>query len=142
MQQFRFLSDIAISDICFEAYGKSLNQLFENSALALEEVMVETKSIEVQETRKLAVNAESLPDLLFRFLEELVFLKDTQQLLVKRAIVHAVNAKQKKLVAQLAGSQIDPVKQHLRTDVKAITYHMFNLEKSDKGWTARVVVDV
>ena len=34
-KKFKFLENVAIADIAFEAYGKTLNELFENSSLVL-----------------------------------------------------------------------------------------------------------
>lgn len=142
MDKYRFIQDVALADTCFEAYGQNLNLLFSNACLALEEVMVDTKSLRGNTAKKLALEAETLPDLLFKFLEELVYLKDGEQFLVKKAIVHIINAKPVRLTAELHGDMIDYTSQKLRTDVKAVTYHMFELKKLPEGWKARVVVDV
>ena len=44
-KKYRFLEDVALyADICYEAYGKDLNEVFENSALAIFELSAELKS--------------------------------------------------------------------------------------------------
>ena len=44
--------------------------------------------------------------------------------------------------AELFGEKIDAKKHELRNDIKAITLHMFSVEKTKEGYTALVVVDV
>ena len=43
--KFKYLENVAIADTCFEAYGKTLNEMFENSALAVSDCMVNLKEI-------------------------------------------------------------------------------------------------
>ena len=40
------------------------------------------------------------------------------------------------------GEPIDPVRQRLRVDVKAVTLHRFKLEKNAGGWDAFVILDI
>jgi len=142
MRKYRFISDVAIAETCFEAYGQNLNLLFKHAALALEEVMVDTQSVNEKETKKLEVRGETLGDLLFRFLEEMVYLKDIEQLLFKTFNIQVINTKPLRLTAELKGEKIDPEKHRLRTDIKAVTYHLFEVKKEKNIWKARVVVDV
>ena len=46
------------------------------------------------------------------------------------------------LNAQLFGEKIDREKHELKNDIKAITLHMFKIEKTKKGYKSLVVVDV
>lgn len=142
MKKFRVLGDVAIAETAFEAYGTNLNLLFRNAALALTEVMVDTKSIETKQLLEIKLESENAADLLFRLLEELVFLKDSQDLLFKTFNIHVINTKPAKLTGELRGEKINHQKHRLRTDVKAVTYHMFEVKKEKKYWTAKVVVDV
>jgi SHS2 domain-containing protein len=47
MEKFKFV-DITSADVAFEAYGKDLNELFANAALAMFEVMINTKLIMIR----------------------------------------------------------------------------------------------
>jgi len=40
------------------------------------------------------------------------------------------------------GARIDPEKQELLADVKAVSFHRFSVKPTPAGWTAEVVVDV
>ena len=46
------------------------------------------------------------------------------------------------LRAQLLGENIDPKKHKLKLDVKAVTLHMFRLQKKKNGWEAKFVLDI
>ena len=85
------------------------------------------------------MKAENEKDLLYNFLSELVFIKDSGQLIFSKV---KVLIKKGKLKAVLFGDKINPGKQELRNDIKAITLHMFNLEKTKNNFKARVVVDI
>jgi len=84
MPKFHFLPDIATVDLAYEAFGKTYSELFENAGLALEESMVSLDSIEP--TKKYTINKEenNLENLLFSLLEELVYLKDAEQMVFSR----------------------------------------------------------
>ena len=137
----KFLPDIAIADIAFEVTAPTLNKLFEESAAAASDIMVNPKTVKLGMKKTIKLSADSLENLLFDFLGELIYLKDTKGLLFSRFIVK-VDEKKKTLTAIMCGEQIDRKKHDLRNDLKAITMHMFVLEKRVKGWYARVVVDI
>ncbi len=141
---FRYLPDLAIADVAFEAWGDSLEDLFRSAADATMNVMVgDLAAIAARESR--AVQAEeSEPDmLLFQLLQELIFYKDAERLLlrVRRLQIRLVNGGYR-LEADLQGEEIDVDRHELIVDVKAVTLHRFCVEKSDGGWKATVILDV
>ena len=80
--------------------------------------------------------------LLFNFLQELVYYKDAEQLLLVVAQVEiARHAGRYRLTATTRGEQLDPAR-HLRVDVKAVTLHRFRLQQSARGWEALVILDI
>lgn len=140
MKRFKFLEDVATADIAFEAYGKNLDELFENVALALFETMAETKSVTPQQSLTISLESDTVEGLLFDFLDELVFLKDSKGMVFGDFKVKTRG--KYKLEAKVFGEEIDPQKHQLKTDVKAITLHRFKVERTDQGYQARVILDV
>jgi SHS2 domain-containing protein len=142
--KFRYLPDIAIADVAFEAYGKTLDELFANAALATEEVQADTKAVTPKVERTFTLEAPSLKELLFDFLQELVFYKDAELLIFSRYDVKVKKAGAKyALAATLEGDSLkalDP--SAMRTDVKAVTLHMFTLEQAKEGYKCLVVLDI
>ena len=138
MKKFKYLEDVAIADIAFEAYGKTLNEVFENSAYSFFDITCNPKTIKQKIKKEIKLENKNEKDLLYNFLSELVFLKDKQLIFSKIK----VNIKNGRLKAILYGDKIDPEKQELRNDIKAITFHLFNLEKTKIGYKTTVVVDI
>ncbi len=141
--KYKFLEDIAIADIAYEAYGKDLNEVFENAAMAIFELMADLKTVEAKEKVEFELEHEKLDNLLYDFLSEILYLKDSEYMVFKSVKVLIVHEdKIHKVIATLEGEEINPEKQHLENDIKAVTMHMFELVKTGEGYKARVVVDI
>jgi SHS2 domain-containing protein len=78
---FRYLPDIALADIAFEADSDTVDGLFESCAMAMTDVMVNPKTLRPAVTREFSVDAEDLDRLLYDFLTELIIAKDVDSLL-------------------------------------------------------------
>jgi len=140
--KFKYLEDVAIADIAFEAYGKNLNELFENCGLAVSECMVNIKTIKPKIKKEIKLESDKLDNLLYDFLSELVFIKDTEGLLFSKYSISVKESKKFQMKAICSGDKIDRKNQELRNDVKAITMHMFEIKKTGAKYTSRVVVDI
>ncbi len=141
---FSYRDDMASADIAFQAQGKTIEELFSSAWQALIEVMVnDSKKIKKSITRTLDLEQTSLPMLLLIFLQEALFYKDAQQLfLIVEDIAVSHEAGSYSLKATLKGEPIIKHKHRLGIDVKAVTLHKFNLERTDHGWEATVVLDI
>ena len=141
-RKYKFLEDVAIADIAYEAYGKSLNELFENAALAIFELSADVKTVDAKEKVEFNLENEKLDNLLYDFLSEILFLKDSRYMVFKNVKVSIAEGKINKLKAVLDGDSINPKKQKLENDIKAVTMHMFELKKEKEKWKATIVVDI
>ena len=143
MKKYKILEDIAIADIAIEAYGKNLDELFGNSALAIFEESADINKIDVKEKKTIKLGAKNIGDLLFDFLSEILFLKDTYSMIFRKSSIKiSKKTDGYSINAELFGEKIDAKKHELRNDIKAITLHMFSVEKTKEGYKALVVVDV
>ena len=143
MKKYKILEDIAIADIAIEAYGKNLDELFENSAYAIFEESADIKKIDAKEKKTIKLGAKNIGDLLFDFLSEILFLKDTYSMIFRKSSIKiSKKTDGYSINAELFGEKIDAKKHELRNDIKAITLHMFSVEKTKEGYKALVVVDV
>lgn len=131
------------ADVLFEAEGKDLGELFEAAGLATEETQVELSGIKQEIKKIIELEKDNIEMLLFDFLQELIFLKDAEELLFSKIKVQ-IEGKNRKyfLKAEFWGEKIDPKKHELRVDVKAVTLHRFEVKKIAKGWFARVILDI
>ena len=145
MPKYKFLEDVAIADIAYEAYGKNLNELFENAAFAIFELSANLKTINANKKLEIILENEKIENLLYDFLSEILFLKDSKYMVFKNVKVKIDEDKKNnkiKLKSILEGDTINAEKQQLENDIKAITMHMFKVEKTKKGYKATVVVDI
>ena len=141
---YRYLEEIGTADIAFEAIGRDLPELFRDAADATMNVMIDNlEAIESRETRTIELLSDQIDMLLFDFLQELIYLKDAERLLlrIRRAQVHEKDEKYF-LNAEVAGEPLDAARHHQRADVKAVTLHDFSVEKKNGDWRARVMLDI
>jgi SHS2 domain-containing protein len=141
---YHYLEEIGTADIAFEATGRDLPELFMAAADATMNVMIDNlDAIEPRETRNIELVNDKLDMLLFDFLQEFIYFKDAEQLLlrVREALIHEKDGKFS-LKAKTAGEPLHPARHHQRADVKAVTLHDFSIEKQDDGWKATVLLDI
>ncbi len=141
---YRFLEDVAIADVAFEASGKTLVELFSNAALAVTNTMVKDVGTVAQNVeKKLEFEADGPEMLLYRFLQELVFYKDAELLLFSGYELDISQEIGKwRLNASVRGEELSPDKHELGADIKAVSLHNFGVWKTADGWRASVVLDV
>lgn len=141
---YRYLEEIATADIAFEATGVDLADVFVAAADATMNVMVEDlDSIIPRERRVFTLNGHDLDMLLFDLLQELLYHKDAEQLLLRIEDISVVEQDGGyALRATAAGERLDVERHEQRADVKAVTLHRFSLDKTAEGWKARVILDV
>ena len=141
---YHYLEEIGTADIAFEATGRDLPELFMAAADATMNVMIDNlDAIEPRETRHIELVNDKLDMLLFDFLQEFVYFKDAERLLlrVREALIHENDGKFS-LKAKTVGEPLDAARHHQRADVKAVTLHDFSVEKQNDGWKARVLLDI
>ncbi len=141
---YRYLEDIAIADVAFEAWGATREELFSAAADALMNVMVEDLTA-IRRVAELTVSLEDsdLEFLLFNFLNELVFYKDSRRLLLRvSSLAITLQGDLFSLQAYLYGEEADRLRPSLNADVKAVTMHRFKVEQTEKGWRTSVVLDI
>ena len=141
---YKYLEDGVTSDVTLHAWGGDLNELFTAAADATTNVMVGAlESISPTVTKGASVNAEALDLLLLRFLEELIFHKDAEGLILRATDVRVEATNDvHRVQAQLRGEAIDPRKHELLADIKAVTVHGLRVERTAAGWEAHVTLDV
>jgi SHS2 domain-containing protein len=141
---YKYLEEIGIADIAFEATGRNLPELFTAAADATMNVMIENiDAIEPRKTRRIALQNDKIDMLLFDFLQEVIYFKDAERLLL---CTREVQIEEKddaySLNATAVGEPLDPARHQQRADVKAVTLHDFHVEKTEGGWKATAILDI
>ncbi|MGZ8447636.1 MAG: archease [Candidatus Deferrimicrobiaceae bacterium] len=141
---YRYLEDIATADVAFEAWGATKEEVFLAAADATLNTMVEDiGTVAPREHREISTVADALDLLLFELLQELVYRKDAERLLLRvRDLRIEETGSGYRLDAVAIGETIDPARHSLLADVKAVTLHRLVVEKTPDGWHAIVVLDV
>ncbi len=143
MKSHKFLEDVAIADVAFEAKGSTLNEVFEACADAVFDTMVDVKTLGDSVIEGYVSSNENLEKLLYDFLEEIVYLKDVNSVLFKESKVEIVKNNGKYVLkVKFVGDLINPETQSLKVDVKAVTMHRFSLIKEKGVYKASVVLDI
>ena len=134
--RYKYLEHTA--DIKFQAFGSTIAEAFENAARAMFNAMHEGK-VKSKFSKKIKVKGKDLENLLYNFLEELLFFLDSENFFLSNVKLK-IDEKNLKLEAQLEGDEAKNYSIHL--DVKAVTYNeMFVKKKKDK-YICQVVLDV
>lgn len=138
---FRYLPDVALADVAFEAESETVGGLFEVCAEAITDIMVDPRTLRSKVSRDFALASGDLDRLLYDFLTELIIAKDVDSLLFKKFDVK-VDVRGCSLKATAKGEPIDRGRHKLRNDVKAVTMHMFGVRREGSKWSATVVLDI
>jgi SHS2 domain-containing protein len=136
--KYQFLEHTA--DVKFLAYGKDLEEAFTNCALATMRIITED-NIKPVETKQIKVSAKRKRSLLYDFLEELIFLMDTEGFLVSEIKELTIKEDEElTLTATIQGDSADNYE--VLTHIKSVTYSdMFIKEETGKV-TIQVVHDI
>ena len=127
-------------DIGVRVFGETLSQLFEQAAQALTFILTDPETIAPKQTRKLVLEARTDEELLITWLNELVYLFDTEGLLFKTYDVLSIQ--NHRLNAHAQGEVYDEDRHPIKTPVKAATYHQLKIENRKGVWTAQVIFDL
>jgi SHS2 domain-containing protein len=128
------------ADIGIVAYGKDLKEVFTNAATGLLSLVIDPREVGVKIKRDIEVNASDLETLLVNWLNELIFILDTKEILLKDFKITEIS--ETALKAKVSGEKIKKSKHHLKREVKAATYHHLKIEQSGEGWRAQVIFDI
>ncbi|MCL2688049.1 MAG: archease [Methanobrevibacter sp.] len=134
------------ADIGFWAYGKTIEESFENAALAMFDVITNLEKVAKKEVRNINVESEDIVSLLYDFLEELLIIHEVDLIMFSNfelAIKKENNNENEvyKLKAIAIGENIDYNIHERRSEVKAITFHMMEVLCEDIC-KVRVILDL
>lgn len=119
----------ATADIGLRAYGNDMNEAFENAGLAIFNIISDTSLIIPERKIEFEVASEDDVSLLYDFLEELLFYHETEFMLFSRFDVEI--DEKFHLKALIYGEEIDWNRHERKTEIKAITFHKMEVNKTD-----------
>ncbi len=127
------------ADVGIIAHGASMNQAFANAARGLFSIITDLDGIEEALHRDIEIAAPDQESLLVEWLNELIYLFDTENIIFNRFdITRLTNTY---LEARIYGEKVDSSRHKLKTGVKAATYHMLKVDEDD-GCKIQVLFDI
>src|SRR6185312_5744293 len=141
---FHFLDDVAIADLAFDAFGDSLQELFQGATCAVIEALADPTTVGSTWRQTIERTAEDPAELLFDWLSELVYWKDAAGVVFSRSELTLARQDHGcwKMTGLLYGEPVNGSAQTLRADVKGVTKHLYRLRQEGGRWIIRVVLDV
>jgi len=134
------------ADVGFLAYGESLVELFENAALAMCSLACAPEKIEERLERMVDAHAADIESLLYAWLTETLFIMDAEQIVCRRVDIEKFsepkNGMAGEAIGVARGEKFDRARHHAGTYIKAVTLHQFQIERTAKGFRARVFLDL
>lgn len=136
------------TDAIVQAHGSSLEELFENSAMGLVNIMFDIDKVENRQSETIIASDENLENLLFDWLEKVLLKIFIDQIVLSRFSIRFFekhkNLEEKRyfLEAQVGGEKVNYDKHNYKIEIKAITYHELKIQRTDTSYVATFLVDL
>jgi SHS2 domain-containing protein len=125
------------ADMMVKAFGNTLEECFANAGYALFDQTVDLSGIGTSEEADIRVTGMDDEDRLYSFLSELLFIEDADNLILKE---FQVSFDGEDVVCHARGETLDRSRHRIRSEVKAVTYHMMEIDRETPSVT--VLFDV
>ena len=135
MERYTLIDHTA--DMMVRANGSTLEECFENAAFALFDQTVDLSNIGTSEETDIRVTGIDDEDRLYSFLSEMLFIEDADNLILKE---FDVRFEGDDVVCRAKGETLDRSRHRIRSEVKAVTYHMMEVDREAPSVT--VLFDV
>jgi SHS2 domain-containing protein len=134
---WRFLDHPA--DIRVEISGSNIEEFFTNAAFALTHVLSGGKDLEWEGTAKIDLTADNIEELFINWLRELLFQHEVNGLLPTG--IDFLDLNDVKLSAELMNGRHGK-SDEAEVEIKGVTYYGLSVEKSEAGYSAKVIFDI
>lgn len=133
-----------MGDAYVEAYGSSLEEAYANAALAMFEVMTDASKVEPKIEESVEVEGDDLKSLLYSWLESLLIRYGIENRLYSKFVVEKIDIDNShaRLKASIFGEDFNHSKHPSKTEVKAITFHLMEIEHSEDKYRLRFLLDL
>ena len=135
-RRFRLIEHTA--DTGLVAYGKTLAEAFANAAYGMFSIITDLRKVREVDARMVEVSEADSERLLCEWLNNLIYLFDTEALLFKRFEIIEFGGR--KLKAVCYGEKRDPSRHEIKIGIKSATYHMLSVDKTKNQ--VRVIFDI
>lgn len=127
-------------DTGLDIHAGSLEDIFKFAALGMFEIIAPENDFSPERKMNISVQGANSEELLVNWLSELNFLLQAEGFALAK--IESLEFKKNMLKAVVSGEEFDPERHSIEVEIKAVTYHMLEVKKTQKGWTARVIFDI
>ncbi len=135
MQRYEVIDHTA--DLMIKGYGENLEECYENLAYGMFDQTVDLRDVEPVETRVVEVTGMDDEDALYSMLSELLFIEDYENIICKEFDVKIDGLH---ITCTAKGELLNRSKMHVRGEIKAVTFHMMDIDRDTPAVT--VLFDV
>ena len=135
MKKYELIDHTA--DLMVKAYGDTLEECFANAGYALFDQTVDLSGIRPLQMFEAEAFGDGYEDLLYAFLSELLFLEDCEGSIMCELDVRFADGK---VICRGKGETLDRNKHRIKSEIKAVTYHMMSVDPDEPSVT--VIFDV
>lgn len=132
------------ADVRFRASGNTLEEAFEQAALAMFNVIIpDISTIKPERSVDIELKSEGLDNLLYEYLSELLYRFEVEEIIFGEFHVDSIirNNTVYLLKGRAIGEDIDMDRHVFDTEVKAVTYHQLSVKQEGEGFITHVIVD-
>jgi len=143
MKKYEIVDGIT-SDVMFRAYGKTFEELIENSGEAMFSIVCDMEKVEDKEVLIVDVEGEDEKDLIHTWLSKLLTVIDTENMFFSKFKVLELDT-DGEFRARVECHGEDVRSKLILTIAKAVTYYKYSVERMkepEEGWVATVVLDI
>ncbi len=136
---WKYLEEEAIADIGISVEAETIEELLRDACLSIANLMTKVEELDGKEERELTFEASSIETLLYKIMDEMVYLKDAELFFIKdvEIKVEGTNAE-----VRFVGGLFDRDVHMIGNDIKAITLHDFYVKKLENKWIAHFIIDI
>ena len=120
--------------------GNDEKNLFIRAAQAMTDLMVKGDTSKKTVIKDVFIRGEDFPDLMVKWLGEILYLFDGENLIVNSIKIKSISPTKLKSILTL--SSFEPERHQVKREIKAVTYHQISVDNVNDGWQARVIFDI
>tara|TARA_B100000315_G_scaffold258692_1_gene311733 strand:- start:2767 stop:3207 length:441 start_codon:yes stop_codon:yes gene_type:complete len=139
-KKYQFLNHV--SDAYLQAFGKSLNETFENAALGFTATVVSIDKIRPKIFKRFKVKGIDRLHLLYNWLELLLLELTIKSNIFNEFSVNIVENGSLELTATARGESLKPKIHQPEVEIKAVTYHLMEVIEEKNQFIIKFLLDL
>ena len=132
------------ADVGIDIEAKSIEELFIEAARGWKFSVVENSSTKAVEEKKIQLSAPTLEDLMVLWLNELNFYLTVKEWIMNEVVDGYINSVDSnwELDFLINGEALDYQRHEICMEIKSVTYHQLDIQKSKNQYKTRIIFDI